>query len=160
MALRYHPDRNLADAKAAAKFFAEVNAAYEIIGDPDQRAVYDDFGSDFGEGFYHADEYLRSRAKVTKDFYVNDNLITRFTDDNFDIASKMSKQWVVEFYAPWCTHCVKTTHIFKQTAGHLEGEISFGAVNVETNPGLKKRFMIDRFPTILVYSSELELDDM
>jgi DnaJ-class molecular chaperone len=39
-AKQYHPDRNKDDPKAKDKF-AEVNAAYEILGDPDKRAQFD-----------------------------------------------------------------------------------------------------------------------
>jgi len=43
MALRYHPDRNPGDAKAAAKF-QRVQFAYQILSDPDKRARYDATG--------------------------------------------------------------------------------------------------------------------
>src|SRR4029078_2178512 len=36
----HHPDRNADDPKAKDKF-AELNTAYEIIGDPDKRAHFD-----------------------------------------------------------------------------------------------------------------------
>jgi DnaJ-class molecular chaperone len=40
LAKRLHPDANKQDKKAAAKF-AELNAAYEILGDEDKRKAYD-----------------------------------------------------------------------------------------------------------------------
>src|SRR5688500_5977272 len=40
LAKNYHPDRNADDPKAKDKF-AEVNAAYEILGDAAKRAQYD-----------------------------------------------------------------------------------------------------------------------
>ena len=40
LAMKYHPDRNPDDATAKSKF-AEVNQAYEILGDPEKRAQYD-----------------------------------------------------------------------------------------------------------------------
>lgn len=40
LAKKHHPDANNNDPKAAARF-AEVNAANEIIGDPDKRKQYD-----------------------------------------------------------------------------------------------------------------------
>ena len=39
-ALQYHPDRNKDDRQAEQKI-REVNAAYEILGDPDARKTYD-----------------------------------------------------------------------------------------------------------------------
>ena len=40
LAKQYHPDRNKDDPKAKDKF-AEVNSAYEILGDPEKRAQFD-----------------------------------------------------------------------------------------------------------------------
>ncbi len=40
LALQYHPDRNKDDRQAEQKI-REVNAAYEILGDPDARKTYD-----------------------------------------------------------------------------------------------------------------------
>ena len=40
LAMKYHPDQNQGNANAQAKF-AEINQAYEIIGDKKKRAQYD-----------------------------------------------------------------------------------------------------------------------
>ncbi|WP_039757976.1 DnaJ domain-containing protein, partial [Bartonella queenslandensis] len=40
LAKKYHPDHNKDDAKAKEKF-AEINQAYEIIGDKDKKAQFD-----------------------------------------------------------------------------------------------------------------------
>jgi len=40
LAKQHHPDRNKEDPRAKDKF-AEVNAAYEIVGDKDKRARFD-----------------------------------------------------------------------------------------------------------------------
>ena len=43
LAMKYHPDRNPDNAEAEAKF-KEAKEAYEILGDPQKRAAYDQFG--------------------------------------------------------------------------------------------------------------------
>src|SRR5690349_7796764 len=43
LALEYHPDRN--KSKEAEAKFKEVNKAYEVLGDPQKRKTYDQFGS-------------------------------------------------------------------------------------------------------------------
>ncbi|EAT12703.1 molecular chaperone DnaJ [Bermanella marisrubri] len=43
LAMKYHPDRNPDDADADAKF-KEASEAYEILGDQEKRAAYDQFG--------------------------------------------------------------------------------------------------------------------
>ena len=40
LALQYHPDRNQGNRQAEQRI-REVNAAYEILGDPDARKAYD-----------------------------------------------------------------------------------------------------------------------
>jgi len=42
-AMKFHPDRNQDDPEAEKKF-KEVNAAYEILSDPDKRSAYDRYG--------------------------------------------------------------------------------------------------------------------
>lgn len=43
MVMKYHPDRAPGDAKAAAKF-KEIQEAWETLGDPDKRKMYDETG--------------------------------------------------------------------------------------------------------------------
>ncbi|MBI2310218.1 DnaJ domain-containing protein [Candidatus Collierbacteria bacterium] len=42
LALQYHPDRN--KESGATEKFKEVNTAYEVIGNPEKRKMYDQFG--------------------------------------------------------------------------------------------------------------------
>ncbi len=43
LALKYHPDQNPGDKKAEANF-KEAAEAYDVLGDPEKRAKYDQFG--------------------------------------------------------------------------------------------------------------------
>ena len=54
-ALKYHPDKNKDDPKAAEKF-KECAQAYEILSDPEKRKVYDQYGLDFLRGAPQASE--------------------------------------------------------------------------------------------------------
>lgn len=46
LALKYHPDKNPDDPNAEDQF-KEINEAYEVLGDPDKRAKYDQLGSSY-----------------------------------------------------------------------------------------------------------------
>lgn len=69
LARKYHPDINK-DAGAEAKF-KEINAAYEILGDKDKRAKYDQIGDSMFGGQNFSDF---ARAQGGADFDINDIL--------------------------------------------------------------------------------------
>ncbi len=58
-AMQYHPDRNNGDKDAEARF-KEITEAYEVLRDPEKRAVYDRYGEaglkrGGPQGFHHFD---------------------------------------------------------------------------------------------------------
>eukprot|EP00040_Diaphanoeca_grandis_P016280 m.83935 g.83935 ORF g.83935 m.83935 type:complete len:577 (-) comp25688_c0_seq1:44-1774(-) len=148
LAIRHHPDRG-----GNATIFALINAAYDILGDPDKRAAFDDFGTDNEGGFDNYWQYQNSNRKSTKDFYVGDQLVHRLTDDNWDKRAR-SGTWLITFYAPWCSHCQKSTKAWKEAASEMDGVIEFGAVNGVIQRDLVGRFGVSAYPSIFLYNSE------
>ena len=55
LARKYHPDVNPSDKDAESKF-KEINAAYEVISDPEKRKKYDQFG----ENWKHVDQFSQA----------------------------------------------------------------------------------------------------
>lgn len=47
LARKYHPDMNLDNPEAAKKKFQELQAAFDVLKDPEKRAKYDQFGEGF-----------------------------------------------------------------------------------------------------------------
>src|SRR6187551_2863999 len=56
LARKYHPDVN-PNNKEAHKKFQEINEANEVLGDPEKRKKYDQYGKDWK----HAEEFERTR---------------------------------------------------------------------------------------------------
>src|SRR5512141_2722100 len=56
LARKYHPDLNPND-KDAKKNFQQVNEANEVVGDPEKRKKYDQYGKDW----QHAEEFENAR---------------------------------------------------------------------------------------------------
>lgn len=57
LARKYHPDVNPGSKDTEARF-KEINAAYEVLSDPQNRKKYDRFG----ENWKHADQFTQARA--------------------------------------------------------------------------------------------------
>ena len=66
-AKKYHPDINKDDPHAQEKFQA-INEANEVLGDPEKRKKYDEYG----ENWKHADEYEAQRRKYESQTRSND----------------------------------------------------------------------------------------
>ncbi|MCW5784307.1 MAG: J domain-containing protein [Nitrospirales bacterium] len=65
LALQYHPDRNRGNRQAEQKI-REVNAAYEILGDPDARKTYDRMRLGYVEPMVHRrDGYPEPEPEVS-----------------------------------------------------------------------------------------------
>ncbi|MDO5460550.1 MAG: J domain-containing protein [Bacteroidales bacterium] len=60
MAKRYHPDINKDDPTAKERF-QEINEANEVLGDPEKRKKYDEYG----ENWRHADEFEAQRRQYS-----------------------------------------------------------------------------------------------
>ena len=50
-ALEWHPDRHKDNKEAAEKRFKEINEAYQVLGDPQKRQSFDQFGHASAQGF-------------------------------------------------------------------------------------------------------------
>ncbi|KAI1332246.1 DnaJ domain-containing protein [Xylariaceae sp. FL0255] len=63
-ALELHPDRNFGDVENATQKFAEVQAAYDVLSDPQERAWYDSHRDAILSG-HHPDDLEPSAASAT-----------------------------------------------------------------------------------------------
>jgi len=173
LAKQYHPDKQRTpDATSiATEIFEEVVAAYGVLGDPDNRAAFDDFGGGRGgedaDGFQTYAEYKEAlkkkeqenggQTKGPQNFYTGASLITNLSEELWDRRVKGNQIWMLEFYAPWCTHCKTLTTIWKETAEELENDVSFGAINCEAHRQwcMGPRWGISSYPTVkIIHASE------
>jgi len=156
LALQFHPDKNPGDDAAAEKFSA-INAAYEIIGNPDKRGVYDDFGTTKTghTGFNTYWEFVNSNMKSENDFYIGDSMITRLTQSLWSSRVTGESVWLVNFYAPWCTHCQQAIPKYKALAGKLDGIVEVAAFNCHKEKDYCTRLGIGEYPTFVLISPKL-----
>jgi len=69
LAMQYHPDRNPGKEKWANEKFKEINEAYGVLGDPQKRKQYDQFGTVGEMGDIFGSPFTRTTfQEMMKDF--------------------------------------------------------------------------------------------
>jgi len=64
LAMQYHPDRNPGKEEWANDKFKEINEAYAILGDPEKRSQYDQFGTVGNIGDIFGSPFTRGLLKI------------------------------------------------------------------------------------------------
>jgi len=77
------------------------------------------------------------------------------TEDNFDQAVKEHEMLLVEFYAPWCGHCIALEPEYKKAAKMLleaDSPVSLAKVDATKEKKVGERFKIEGFPTLKFFN--------
>ncbi len=87
-----------------------------------------------------------------------DLALNRLNGDSFDIRSYRGKIIVVNFWATWCSPCLKEMPLLEEAWASLEKEgILLVAVNLGDTPDKIRRFLKNRpitFPVLLDFDSD------
>ncbi len=78
-------------------------------------------------------------------------MITKLNENNFSENIKKGLK-LVEFFAPWCSHCQRQEPILEQMK-----DIWIGQVNSDVSPQLLQQFRIQGFPTFVLFNDGLEV---
>jgi len=60
----------------------------------------------------------------------------------------LEERWVVDFFAPWCSHCHVMSPKFREAAKALRGVVKFGKLNCELDSSYCLALGIRSYPTI------------
>jgi len=83
LAMQYHPDRNPGEEKWANEKFKEINEAYGVLGDPQKRGQYDQFGTVDDIGDIFGSPFTRTTFEETMRDFGGAGLRFDFLDDIF-----------------------------------------------------------------------------
>lgn len=140
LALKYHPDRNMENRKAAEERFKQISEAYYVLGDEKRRSEYDAYKSGFGAGGeftgaqgFDFEEILKHFGGATGTGYSRRRRSTSGFDDIFDIFNHMGDNGVRTEY-------IYRGGNFGRTAEHVEEQTDVNATlivpqNVAANGG-------------------------
>ncbi len=73
------------------------------------------------------------------------------TDNNFDQAIAKYPLLVVDCWAEWCAPCRMIAPIIQELAQEYQGQVVFGKLDVDHNPGVAQRYGIMSIPTLLFF---------
>lgn len=78
---------------------------------------------------------------------------------NFDSSLRDEKAWLIEFYAPWCSHCVRFAPAYEQIAQKLHSQqqtspfkrqVNVAKIDGSAERALASRFGVRGFPTFFL----------
>lgn len=87
--------------------------------------------------------------------------VDTLTDTDFEHLTQASTgattgDWFVKFYAPWCGHCKTLEPTWEKLGARLKeadgSYVNVAKVDATANPILNRRFSIQSFPTLLLFS--------
>ena len=59
---------------------------------------------------------------------------------------------LVEFWAPWCGHCVNLEAAFDEISDEYADRLAIGKINIDEQPALAERYFIEFVPTLVIFS--------
>ena len=158
LALELHPDKQKKHDLSVQERFEKVQAAYEVLSNPEKRDAYDDTGLSTFTSRWDWVNALQRRGKQvdsSKGFFKDLDLITQFTPSNLNhFYHHQRDPFIVDFYAPWCSHCLDVAPAIRSVAISLDAEnsnIKVGAVNCEQYGDLCGDFNIHSYPTLQIF---------
>ncbi|CAH1121720.1 unnamed protein product [Ceutorhynchus assimilis] len=72
------------------------------------------------------------------------------------LKKKFYLPWLIDFYAPWCGHCVNFEPEFRNAAQRLDGKVRSGKIDCETNRIFCGYQRVVGYPTVRLYFSPTE----
>jgi len=153
LSMTLHPDKNPKSAALAHQAFADLGIAYELVGNPDKRATFDESGR---AGF--EESWKKQHWRGDEDFFFGSPLVATLTLKLWEHRLVGDSIWLIDLYAAWCPHCRSFVPRFEQVAKLLDerdSQIDVGAVNCVKQHTICSEYVgVKAYPTIVLLNRE------
>ena len=68
------------------------------------------------------------------------------------------KPALVEFWAPWCSHCRDLEGAFNKIAEDYKDRLAIGKINIDDYPELTQQYYIEYVPTLVLFDEGSVVD--
>lgn len=79
-------------------------------------------------------------------------------DENFEDFIDKNENVLVEFYAPWCTHCKTLAPIYSEAALSLADKVPLAKVDATEQKVIAKRFGVKGYPTLIFFKNGQQVE--
>ena len=81
-------------------------------------------------------------------------------ESNIKETINNNKFVLIEFFAPWCSHCRNFTPILEEIETETNGKVAFGKVNTEKEEKLADVFGVNGLPTVFYFKDGKPVDSV
>uniref|UniRef100_A0A914C2D7 DnaJ homolog subfamily C member 10 n=1 Tax=Acrobeloides nanus TaxID=290746 RepID=A0A914C2D7_9BILA len=79
------------------------------------------------------------------------SLVEKLGHEFYQEVLGSTEPWLVDFYAPWCGHCVQFAPSFEQVAKMLEGKVRLAKIDCDQYPGACQTAQVRAYPSVRLY---------
>ena len=184
LAIKYHPDKNKDNPDKAKKIFQKISNAYEILSDPEQKKIYDQYGEEglkqhaankgggggfnpfqnFGGGGFKfhmggGGGFHQEGGQSNEKWFGNQNEnILEIEMNTIQYLFRRRELWYVLFYKPQDPKSRQVKEEFKLLSEKMHGIFKFGGVNCEAEEEICEENVVFEYPKLLLFTENSNIE--
>ena len=87
-------------------------------------------------------------------------LIQAATDSSFEELVKSPTPVLIDFWAAWCSPCLRIAPTVEQLAAEYAGKLTVAKMNIDENPGVPTHLGIRSIPTLILFKNGAMVDSV